>query len=43
MFWILKAILFGELFAGGIFALCLLLDWLLSCKSTQMEDEKKGR
>lgn len=28
MFWILKAILLGELVLGGIFALCLLLDWL---------------
>lgn len=28
MFWILKAIFLGELVLGGIFALCLLLDWL---------------
>ena len=28
MFWILKAILLGELVLGGLFALCLLLDWL---------------
>lgn len=28
MFWILKAILFGEFVAGGVFTLILLLDWL---------------
>lgn len=28
MFWILKAILLGELVLGGLFAFCLLLDWL---------------
>ena len=43
MFWILKVILFGELVAGGVFALILLLDWLLSRKGTQMENEKKDR
>lgn len=28
MLWILKSIILGELILGGIFALCLLLDWL---------------
>lgn len=30
MLWILKSIILGELILGGVFALCLLLDWLLS-------------
>lgn len=28
MSWILKSIILGELILGGVFALCLLLDWL---------------
>lgn len=30
MLWILIALLLGELVMGGVFALILLLDWLLS-------------
>lgn len=43
MFWILKAILFGELVTGGFFAFCLLFDWLATVLSVHFQSQKKDR
>ena len=40
MFWILKVILLGELVLGGIFALCLFLDWLLRFLKVHFQKEE---
>lgn len=41
MFWILEAILFGELVSGGVFALILLLDWLLRFLKVHFQKTKE--
>lgn len=40
MFWILKAILFGELVAGVVFALILLLGWLQDSLKAHFQKKK---
>lgn len=43
MFWIFKAILFGELVAGGVFVLILLLDWFFTVLRVHFQNQKKDR